>query len=139
MGFDAAELGSIVSVYLSLAAVGAIYAGFAGVIIVFGLTPTSNLFRTFRQNAGERMVANWRSVISTAFLASSLSIASAALESLNYREAGSYVFEVGVLLLFHSAFRSLWILGVLLILVKHDDTRELHQQRTRTLGNFNHP
>lgn len=110
-------------VYIGLASVAAICGGFAGVIIVFGLTPTSDLFRKFRLDAGERMVANWISIITNSFLAAALGIAAGMLEALDIPIIGAFVFVSGGLLLLHGAIRSRWILRNLLILVRNDDQK----------------
>ncbi|MFA4083037.1 hypothetical protein ONA92_15175 [Mycobacteroides salmoniphilum] len=119
------DSGSVVEVYLGLAAVAAITAGFAGVIIVFGLTPQSDLFRRFRREAGAPMVANWVSIMSNAFLAAALSIAAAALEALSHHPVAATLFLTGCLLFTHSASRSLALLKALLILVKNDDEAQV--------------
>ncbi|MCW2092660.1 UNVERIFIED_ORG: hypothetical protein M2328_005940 [Rhodococcus erythropolis] len=140
--FRADELDSstVASIYLGLAAVGAIYAGFAGVIIVFGLTPTSDLFRTFRLSAGDRMVSNWISVIASGFVGSGLSLSAAVLEVLGSKLMGSALFVIGALLLIHSAGRSVWILTLLLKLVKADDQQAEQRRLTQNLGNpFGNP
>ncbi|WP_280300844.1 hypothetical protein [Nocardia neocaledoniensis] len=128
------ETSVVTSVYLGVASVGAIYAGFAGVIIVFGLTPSSNLFRTFRIQAGDRMVSNWISIVSSAFVAAGTSLAAAFLEANGQRFLASFLFELGVLLLLHSSLRSIWVMRILLILVRADDTSAQQRDRTERLG-----
>ncbi len=115
--------GLVGEVYIGLAGVAAIAGGFAGVIIVFGLTPSSELFRKFRLDAGERMVANWISIITNSFLAAALGIAASTLEALSFHAVGAFVFSSGCLLLLHSSIRSIWILRTLLTLVRNDDRR----------------
>jgi hypothetical protein len=120
-------------VYVGLGSVAAICGGFAGVIIVFGLTPTSDLFRRFRISAGERMSANWISIITNAFFAAGVAIAAAVLEVLNFHTVGVFVFGTGCLLLIHSFLRSIWILRQLLTLVRNDD----RAARNQALGRLN--
>lgn len=131
--FGVIEHGLVGSVYIGLAGVAAIYGGFAGVIIVFGLTPTSDLFRKFRIDAGERMTANWISIITNAFLAAAIAILAAVLEVLNFHAGAGFVFASGCLLLLHSASRSVWILRKLLKLVHNDDLKA----RQDALGRLN--
>jgi hypothetical protein len=119
----AIDHGLVGEVYLGLAGVAAICGGFAGVIIVFGLTPSSDLFRKFRLDAGERMVANWISVITNSFLAAAVGIVAGTLESLTFHAIGAFVFVAGGLLLAHSSIRSIWILHKLLTLVRNDDAK----------------
>ncbi|WP_139347694.1 hypothetical protein [Nocardia donostiensis] len=128
------ESSVVVSVYLGVASVGAIYAGFAGVIIVFGLTPSSRLFRNFRIQAGARMVSNWISIISWAFLAAGGSLVASFLESIGFRFVASFLFEFGVMLLIHSSIRSVWIMRLLLELVRVDDSAARQVERTERFG-----
>ncbi|MBE5451629.1 hypothetical protein [Mycobacteroides abscessus] len=129
---EAINSGSIVSVYLGLAGVSAISGGFAGVVIVFGLTPQSEIFRRFRRTAGFRMVANWVSIISNAFAAAGLSISAAAMEALSHHSLGATLFLTGCLLFLHSTARCLGILIMLLTLVRNDD----ETQRRAGLGDL---
>lgn len=119
--------------YLGLAAVAAISGGFAGVIIVFGLTPTSDLFRKFRLDAGDRMAANWVSVFTNSFLAAAIAIIATVLEVANFDTIARFVFAAGCLLLLHSCIRSIWILHQLLTLVRNDD----EAARNASLGQLN--
>ena len=125
--------GLVGAIYLGLGGVAAICGGFAGVIIVFGLTPSSDLFRRFRINAGERMSANWISIMANAFLAAGVAIAAAVLEVINCHTIGGFVFGAGCLLLLHSSLRSIWILRNLLTLVRNDD----RTARNEALGRLN--
>lgn len=129
-----AEPGALATIYLGMGAVAAISAGFAGVIIVFGLTPTSDLFRRFRQRSGERMVSNWLSVIGSAFCAAAFSLLAAFLDTIGYRFWGGFAFELGSLLLLHSAVRSLWVLRILLDLVRAEDIAAEQRAATARLG-----
>jgi len=123
------------AVYLGLSAVAAISAGFAGVIIVFGLTSNSEVFRNFRRTSGNRLSSNWTSVIASAFLASGLSIG-AALAQINDRPfVANMLFELGCLLLLHSAVRSVWVLRLLLQLLTVDDEKKISAELTARHGN----
>lgn len=123
---------SVVAVYLGLAAIAAISGGFSGVVIVFGLTPQSDLFRRFRQDAGKRMFANWTSIITCAFLSAALSVAAAALEAVGNHALAATLFAIGCLLYCHSAIRAVAILAMLLRLVDNDDKKAIRA----ALGNL---
>lgn len=128
---------SLVSaVYLGLSAVAAISAGFAGVIIVFGLTSESIVFRNFRKKSGNRLAANWTSVIASAFLASALSLAAALIQLLDRPFVANILFELGCLLLLHSAIRSVWVMRLLLQLVSVDDRNRASAEETARHGNL---
>jgi hypothetical protein len=123
------------AVYLGLSAIAAISAGFAGVIIVFGLTSESKVFRDFRRASGERLSVNWTSVIASAFLSSASSLAAALAQLLDRPFVANMLFEFGCLLLLHSAVRSVWVLRLLLRLVSVDDRKRIGAEQTERLGN----
>jgi hypothetical protein len=123
------------AVYLGLSAVAAISAGFAGVIIVFGLTSGSDVFRKFRDASGERLSSNWTSVIASASLASGFSILAALAQLIDRPFVANMLFELGCLLLLHSAIRSVWVLRLLLRLVKVDDRKTTAAELTARHGN----
>lgn len=133
LNFGEIDHGLTGEIYLGLAGVAAICGGFAGVIIVFGLTPTSDLFRKFRIETGDRLAANWTSIFTNSFLAAALAIIAAIGEVLNFHIAGGFIFGAGCLLLFHSSMRSIWILQQLLTLVHNDDV----SARDQSLGQLN--
>jgi uncharacterized membrane protein YhdT len=118
----------IIPIYLGMGALAAISAGFAGVVIVFGITSQSKLFRRFRRRAENRLSATWSSVISLSFVAAALSIVASLFEAAGcYRISGA-LFLLGCLLLIHSTIRLLWIMHVLLKLVSADDKLEIDKE-----------
>lgn len=121
--------------YLGLSAVAAISAGFAGVIIVFGLTSESQIFRDFRRKSGDRLSANWTSVIASAFLSSAFSISAALTQLTDHPFIANMLFELGALLLIHSSVRSVWVLRLLLRLVMADDIKRNKAEQTALHGN----
>lgn len=124
------------AVYLGLSAVAAISAGFAGVIIVFGLTSESIVFRNFRRRSGTRLSANWTSVIASAFIASALSLGAALVQLLDRPFVANVLFELGCLLLLHSAVRSVWVMRLLLQLVSVDDHNKTSAENTARHGDL---
>jgi hypothetical protein len=124
------------AVYLGLSAVAAISAGFAGVIIVFGLTSESTVFRNFRQDSGDRLSANWTSVIASAFLSSALSLGAALFQLIDRPFVANIFFELGCLLLLHSAIRSVWVMRLLLNLVGIEDNRRAAAEKTARHGDL---
>ncbi|MFH5824734.1 hypothetical protein [Georgenia sp. AZ-5] len=106
------------SVYLALSGAAATSAGFAGVVIVFGLTTSSQSFRKFRTAGGAELRASWLSVIASSFAATIASLA-AAVTAMSI--VGPWLFELGVLLWLHGISRMLFLLRGLMGLVKRDD------------------
>lgn len=134
-GISALDSGVVSAVYIGLSAIAAVSAGFAGVIIVFGLTSESDVFRQFRRTSGERLSANWTSVIASAFIASGLSIAASVAQLVERPFVANILFELGCLLLLHSAIRSVWVLRLLLKLISVADNNKSSAESTARHGN----
>lgn len=120
----------LIAVYVGLSAAAAIAAGFAGVVIVFGLTSQSPVFVRFRQKAGARMRGNWISIISSAFSAAGLGLGAAVAAIAGWSSAGIVMCELGAALLIHSAIRTVWVLLVMIDLVEIDDLAQERASNT---------
>lgn len=127
-------IGTIASVYLGLAGVAALAAGFAGVVIVFGLDSKSARFLEFRDHANVSLHGNWTSVIVSSFVAAGLGLAAAALVPGAGIVVPPWCFELGCLMVAHAAARMVWLLRVLMGVVKEDDRAEMGRMRTRRVS-----
>lgn len=125
-----------VSVVLGLSAVAAIAAGFAGAIIVFGISGDSKIMRRFRLKTAHALRANWVSVIGSSFLSAVLSLIASSFIAVHWFELAAPIVAFGFLLLIHSLIRMMWLFGVLLNLVATQDHRDDRQDRTRTLSDI---
>lgn len=118
-------LQNTVTIYLALSGASAIAAGFAGVVIVFGLGSTSQKFLTFRTKAGASLRSNWTSVIGSSFAAAGASLIAALLAVSGHLAAAAWAFELGVVLVVHPIVRMVWLLWILMGVVQADDATEV--------------
>jgi hypothetical protein len=131
---DATVRDSVAGLYVGLAGVSAMAAGFAGVVIIFGLDSRSEKFLTFRQTAGHSLSANWISVIASSFGSAGAGVAAAVLLLLGHPGVAPWLFELGVLLVVHAALRMLWLLRSLMRVVAADDGRTTRAQARAPLA-----
>lgn len=120
------------SIYTSVTSAGALLAGFAGVVVVFGLTSNSARFRRFRKLAGASLKRNWSSVSASGFWAMGLGFLALLMSSGNLDRIAVWVLELALLFLAHSSARLVWILNVLVQIVSKDDDAEDKKDRTLT-------
>lgn len=121
---DSKVTGQVSDLCLSVTSVSAVAAGFAGVVIVFGLQNGSVRFRRFRWAGGRRLIGNWMAVIGTPIAASFLSLAAALELNLGKAAVARWLFEASVCLLLHTSVRMLWLLHALAKVVAADDDTE---------------
>lgn len=76
------------------------------------------------------MKANWVSVISCAFVSAAVGIGAAMAQISGASTAGILLFELGALLLIHSAARTVWILVILVDVVELDDLKQSRDSNT---------
>jgi hypothetical protein len=111
----------LIALALGLTALAGMTAGFAGVVVIFGLSAGSDRFRRLRLRAGGRLRANWASVVSVAFAAAFLSFVSATLILMGHGWGAVWPLEFALLLALHGAVRLLWLLRALSAAVAADD------------------
>lgn len=104
------ESGSTISVYLAACSVAAIVAGFAGVVVTFGLTASGERFRVLRASAGKHLGDNWASTSISGFTAAGLGLLAAILDASGLAYLGPWIFELSLLILIHGTVRVIWLL-----------------------------
>lgn len=109
------------AVYLGMLGPAAIVAGFAGVVVVFGITASSERFKQFRAQAGRSLRRTWVASTLSGFEAVALAIAAALLSISGWTLAAAFSFEASLLLLLHGALRLVWILSQMIGIVRADD------------------
>jgi hypothetical protein len=130
---DSDVAGPVSDLCISVTGVSAVAAGFAGVVIVFGLQSGSARFRRFRWAGGQRLIGNWMAVIGTPIAASFFSLAAALELDLGHSAVARWLFEASVTLLLHASLRMLWLLSALArIVAADDDTEEKTSKRVST-------
>ncbi|WP_128383022.1 hypothetical protein [Mycobacteroides abscessus] len=126
------ELSVSVAIALGLASVAAIAAGFAGAIIVFGISADSAIMRSFRAKTEHLLRPNWKSVIGSAFMSAILGLFCAYFLAADWIWLAAPALALGTLLLLHSIIRMIWLFGVLLSLVTTQDQKNVRKTRRRS-------
>lgn len=126
-----------VAIALALVTAGALLAGFAGVVVVFGLQNTSERFRRLRRQGGDELTQNWSSMSSSGFWTMGLAIASALAFSAQQSFAGAAFLEAALLILSHGSIRLIWMLRRLIAVVSTDD--DVADRRDRTVSTDSMP
>lgn len=130
------DTGTIASVYLGLAGVAALAAGFAGVVIIFGLDTQSRRFLGFRHQSESSLRQNWTAVIGGSFWAAALGVAAGALVVGRGSVVAPWLFELGCLMAIHAAVRMVWLLRILMRLVAEEDREAVQISRQVKLGDI---
>lgn len=131
-----ADLSSSIAVYLGLSSGAAILAGFAGVIVMHGLTASSERFRKYRLAAGKTLYANWASISSAGFLSAALSLVAAIVAAGGAGMVGPWIFELALLCAAHGTLRLLWLLRTYFELQGYDDADEHARTSQASLGDL---
>lgn len=129
---------SRISVYLAACTVAAIVAGFAGVVVTFGLTARGDRFRTLRVQAGRALGDNWTSTSISGFVAAGLSLAAAILDASGLGGVSPWLLELSLLILTHGTIRIVWLLRELAdtMRIEDEDKLEDKQKKTVSKGDF---
>ncbi|MCR6706573.1 MAG: hypothetical protein NVV66_18420 [Cellulomonas sp.] len=122
--------------YLGLAGLSAAIAGFAGVIVIFGLEGHSRKFLTFRVAAGNSLRANWMSVVLSSFASAAIALVATVLAFLGRGTIGPWLFELSAFLIFHSAARLTWLLSALMRVVASEDEAQARENNKRSLDSL---
>lgn len=126
-GIATAEPGTARDLYAAMLGPSAIVAGFAGVVVVFGLTSDAPRFRKFRADAGDSLKRTWVSSSLSGFLAGLAFVLAALLSFAGASESAPFLFEAGLLVLIHGAARLVWILRALIGIKTADDEQAVRQ------------
>jgi hypothetical protein len=124
------------AIYLALLGPAAIVAGFAGVVVVFGVTASSDRFKRFRAQAGSSLRKTWVSSSLSGFVAVAFALSAAILSVSGLTLPAPFAFEAGALILAHGAIRLLWILSQMIGVVRADDIVATDQANTFKLSNL---
>lgn len=128
-----------IAIYLGSASAAAIVAGFAGVVVVFGLTAGGSRFRQLRLHGAGSLTRNWTSASISGFAAAGLSLAAAVLSGIDLGWISPWLFEWSMLLLIHGTVRIMWLLRALMGVVYAEDAeldRASKTKSTMTRGDF---
>jgi hypothetical protein len=121
---EAVEGKDLLALHVGAAALATMTAGFAGVVIIFGLSGGGPRFRKLRQAGGQRLLANWVSVVAVSFTAAFLAVACAVAALAGWAQPSVWGFLFACLLAAHGAARLVWLLTALAKVVKRTDRDE---------------
>jgi len=113
--------GSIANLSVSTAGVAAMVGGFAGVVVIFGLSSDDERFRKVRLKAATSLRRNWMSVVTTPLIAAFGALMSAAFASSGRTNVALWTLEICVLLAAHGATRLVIVLFELVKVVHASD------------------
>lgn len=124
---------SRISVYLAACSVAAIVAGFAGVVVTFGLTAQGKRFRVLRANAGKHLGDNWASTSISGFTAAGLGLLAAILDASGLELFGPWILELSLLILIHGTIRIIWLLRNLADITGFRDEEAVERSQRTTV------
>lgn len=123
--FDALDPASlptaVASLALGVAGVAAMVGGFAGVVVVFGLSSDDERFRLVRLNASTSLRRNWMSIVTTPLAAAFGALLAAASATAWRPGAALWILEACLLLVAHGAMRLVILLNELVRVVHFAD------------------
>ena len=111
--------------YLGIAGIATMLAGFSGVILVFAMMQGVRRFSRLRISGGRRLEANWISPVASSFAASFGAGAAAVCFFLGHQTIAVWVFEGVATMAVHAAVRMLWLLRGLITAVRLEDQDEV--------------
>lgn len=120
---DLATRQASTDLYIGTVAFTAVLAGFAGVLVVFAMSPNGR-FQTLRRKGGTRLRSNWLSPISVSLLSGFSAIVAAVLSLTGRDGVAVWFFEFALLACAHGAIRLTWLLATLIDLVVKSDVDE---------------
>lgn len=118
----------LISLTVAFSTVTAMIAGFAGVVIVLGLSSENEKFRAFRVAAGNNLRRNWISIAQNTFSSSFVSIICLLLVILGHSVLSMWFLEIAFVVAFSSTLRLLYLLKALAILVSSEDSKREKEQ-----------
>jgi len=118
---------AVSSLAVGVASVAAMVGGFAGVVVVFGLSSDDERFRQVRLKASTSLRRNWMSVVTTPLFAAFGSMLAATLATAGFIPAALWLLELCTLLAAHGALRLVVLLSELVRVVHAADEAQKTQ------------
>lgn len=127
---DVSRPTSVADLAIGVAGVAAMVGGFAGVVVVFGLSSDDARFRKVRLRAATSLRRNWTSVVTTPLVAAFGAIIASGLATATELTAAIWILEVCVLLAAHGAVRLVVVLRELVKVVNASDEAANKEENT---------
>lgn len=119
----AGNRGEAQAIYLAILGPASIVAGFAGVVVVFGLSAGSSRFRKFRSHAGASLKRTWVASTLSGFVAAALCILASIVNLTDWASGAPFLLELSLFILAHGAIRLVWILSEMIGITRVDDAK----------------
>lgn len=119
------------SLYLGFFGAAALVSSFAGVVIVFGLTPQTPRFQRFRVEAGESLARNWTSTSASGFIGAALALAAGIAALSGGAWLAPWLFELAIGLVAHSSVRLVILMRELVDVIRGDDVEAVREADER--------
>lgn len=112
---------NVTDLYLGALGFSSLLAGFAGIVVVFAMSPESESLKRLRQLGSARLAANWVAPVTSSVLSAVGASVATALSLSGKTELSGWVFEFTVLAVLHGALRMIWLLRSLVTIVSRED------------------
>ncbi|MFJ3027979.1 hypothetical protein ACIPEQ_03975 [Curtobacterium sp. NPDC087080] len=119
------------ALYLGFFGAAALVSSFAGVVIIFGLTPQSIRWQRFRVEAGESLARNWTSTSASGFIGAGLALAAGVAALSGGAWLAPWLFELGIGLVAHSSVRLIFLMRKLVDVIRGDDVEAVRKADNR--------
>lgn len=127
---------AIAELAIGVAGVAAMVGGFAGVVVVFGLSSDDERFRKVRLKAATSLQRNWMSVVTTPLVAAFGAFVASVIATAGAIDASVWLLELCVLLAAHGAARLVVVLFELVKVVHESDVAAQHTAETVDTDEF---
>lgn len=139
-GMESADAPSLVAgIALGVASVASMVGGFAGVVVVFGLSANDERFRAVRLKAATSLRRNWMAVITIPLFAAFAALFAAAAASSAHFATAMWIVEGALLFAGHGALRLVALLHELVRVVHASDVKVDQEQNTMTADDIYGP
>ncbi|MBT1674540.1 hypothetical protein [Curtobacterium flaccumfaciens] len=117
----ASDASAQAGLYLGFFGAAALVSSFAGVVVIFGVTPQTFRFQKFRVDGGKSLARNWSWTSAAGFLGAGLALAAAIAALSGGQWLAPWFLELAIGLVTHSAVRLVLLLHALVGIVRRDD------------------
>ncbi|MDR6571539.1 hypothetical protein J2X60_000164 [Curtobacterium sp. 320] len=127
----AADPSAQAGLYLGFFGAAALVSSFAGVVVIFGVTPQTYRFQKFRVDGGKSLARNWSWTSAAGFLGAGLALAAGIAALSGGQWLAPWLLEVAIGLVAHSAVRLVILLHALVGIVRRDDLAAVNKAAER--------
>ncbi|WP_341266924.1 hypothetical protein [Gordonia malaquae] len=120
----------MIMVAVGIASTAAVVAGFAGVVVAYGMSSDRPVIIRFRYDVGPTLKKNWMSVIGGSFASAFGGLTGAALFAAALGAIGTWICIAASAVLLHSVGRCLFLFSLLLDVIAAGDERDRSTERT---------